>query len=99
MGTLEFVPGQHEKEAITAHVIWMTTRGMPGITPRMMSSSDGLVAEVIATESPSQPWPEVIQMTWAVTASFSCWPGTNSTVPMDPPLNRSAAAGRRRAGP
>ena len=25
MGTVEFTPGQHEKEGITAHVIWMTT--------------------------------------------------------------------------
>ena len=58
----------------------MTTRGMPGMIPRMMSSSDGFVAEVIATESPSQPRPEVIQMTWAVTASVGVLVGTNSTV-------------------
>ena len=46
---------------------------MPGIACRMMSSRLGLVAEVIATESPSQLRPVVIQRTWAVTASvFLC---------------------------
>ena len=58
--------------------VWTTTRGMPGMTPRMMSSSDGFVAEVMATESPSQPRPAVIQMTCAVTASVAFWLGTNS---------------------
>ncbi len=48
-----------------------TTRGMPGITPWTMSSRLGLVAEVMATESPSQLSPVVIQMTWAVTASVA----------------------------
>ncbi len=51
--------------------MWTTTLGMPGMIPRMMSSSDGLVADVIATESPSQLSPLVIQMTWAVIASVS----------------------------
>src|ERR1700676_3268032 len=46
---------------------------MPGIACRMMSSRLGLVAEVMATESPSQLSPVVIQRTWAVTASvFAC---------------------------
>ncbi len=49
-----------------------TTRGMPGITPWTMSSRLGLVAEVMATESPSQDNPVVIHMTCAVTASVAC---------------------------
>src|SRR5437588_779122 len=44
---------------------------MPGIAWRMMSSRLGLVAEVIATESPSQLSPVVIHRTCAVTASDS----------------------------
>src|ERR1700761_5113435 len=44
---------------------------MPGIACRMMSSRLGLVAEVIATESPSQLRPVVIHSTCAVTASVS----------------------------
>ena len=43
-----------------------------------MSSRLGFVAEVIATESPSQQSPVVIQMTCAVTGSVACWRGTNS---------------------
>src|SRR5690348_14232205 len=39
---------------------------------RMMSSRLGLVAEVIATESPSQLSPVVIQRTCAVTPSVFC---------------------------
>src|SRR3954454_2953673 len=46
---------------------------MPGIAWVMMSSRLGLVAEVMATESPSQLSPVVIHKTWAVTASvFLC---------------------------
>src|SRR6202012_3318504 len=48
-----------------------TTLGMPGMACRMMSSRLGLVAEVIATESPSQLRPVVIHSTCAVTASVS----------------------------
>src|SRR6476659_7953714 len=44
---------------------------MPGMACRMMSSRLGFVADVIATESPSQLRPVVIQRTWAVTASVS----------------------------
>ena len=51
---------------------------MPGMTPWMMSSRLGLVAEVIATESPSQERPIVIHSTCAVTASVAAWLGTNS---------------------
>ena len=43
--------------------LWTTTCGMPGIAPVMMSSSEGLVAEVMPTESPSQESPVVIQIT------------------------------------
>ena len=43
--------------------VWITTFGMPGIAPVMMSSRLGLTADVMATESPSQLRPEVIQMT------------------------------------
>ena len=55
---------------------------MPGIAPVMMSSRLGLVAEVMATESPSQESPTVIQRTWAVIASVSAWLGTNSVAAM-----------------
>ena len=40
---------------------------------------DRLVAEVMATLSPSQLSPVVIQITWAVTSSVSCCLGANST--------------------
>ena len=60
--------------------LWMTTRGMPGMTPWMMSSRLGLVAEVMATESPSQESPTVTHRTCAVTASVAAWLGTNSVV-------------------
>ena len=46
----------------------------------MMSSRLGLVAEVMATESPSQERPIVIHRTCAVTASVSFCFGTNSPV-------------------
>ena len=49
--------------------LWMTTVGMPGMAPVMMSSRLGLVAEVMATESPSHESPTVIHRTWAVIAS------------------------------
>ena len=55
---------------------------MPGIAPVMMSSSEGLVAEVMPTESPSQLSPVVIQITWAVIASVSFCFGTNSVAAM-----------------
>ena len=45
---------------------------MPGITPVTMSSRLGLVADVMATESPSQLNPVVIQITCAVIASVFC---------------------------
>src|SRR5437588_11548279 len=46
---------------------------MPGIACRTMSSRLGFVADVMATESPSQLRPVVIQRTWAVIASvFLC---------------------------
>src|SRR5690242_56201 len=45
---------------------------MPGIACRMMSSRLGLVADVMATESPSQLRPVVIHRTCAVTASVFC---------------------------
>src|ERR1700742_3193625 len=48
-----------------------TTLGMPGIAWVRMSSRLGFVAEVIATESPSQLSPVVIHRTCAVTASVS----------------------------
>ena len=51
--------------------LWTITLGMPGIAWVMMSSRLGLTAEVIATESPSQDSPVVIQITWASTASVA----------------------------
>ena len=49
--------------------MWTITFGIPGIAWVMMSSRLGFTAEVMATESPSQASPVVIQMTWASTAS------------------------------
>ena len=46
-----------------------TIGGMPGSEPRSRSSSDGLVAAVIAIESPSQPSPLVSQRTCSGRAS------------------------------
>ena len=69
-GTVEFVPGQEKTEAITW--LWTTTFGMPGIAWVMMSSRLGFVADVMATESPSQLNPVVIQITCAVIASVLC---------------------------
>src|SRR4051812_5491197 len=61
---------------------------MPGIACRMMSSRLGLVADVIATESPSQERPVVIQRTWAVTPSvFLC--SAKTVLAMTSPLNDS----------
>src|SRR4051794_24421913 len=51
--------------------LWITTFGIPGMAWWMMSSRLGLVAEVMATESPSQLRPVVIHSTCAVTASVS----------------------------
>src|SRR3954447_1243481 len=48
-----------------------TTLGIPGIAWVRMSSRLGLVAEVMATESPSQLSPVVIHSTWAVTSSVA----------------------------
>ena len=49
--------------------LWTITFGIPGIACVTMSSRLGSTAEVMATESPSQPSPVVIQMTCASTAS------------------------------
>ena len=67
--------------------LWTITLGMPGIAWVTMSSRLGSTAEVMATESPSQPRPVVIQMTWASTASVFAWSGTNSTaLAISPPV-------------
>src|SRR6185436_18307980 len=51
---------------------------MPGMAWVMMSSRLGLVADVMATESPSQDSPVVIQRTCAVTSSvFLCSANTS----------------------
>ena len=49
--------------------LWTITFGIPGIAWVTMSSRLGFTAEVIATESPSQERPVVIQITCASTAS------------------------------
>src|SRR3954468_4662844 len=51
--------------------LWTTTLGIPGIASWMMSSRLGFVADVMATESPSQLRPVVIHSTCAVIASVS----------------------------
>src|ERR1700676_5279606 len=67
---------------------------MPGIACRMMSSRLGLVAEVMATESPSQLSPVVIQRTWAVTASvFAC--SAYAVLAITSPLVRSTDSRQR----
>src|SRR3954454_8695286 len=67
--------------------LWITTLGSPGIAPVMMSSRLGLVAEVMATESPSHDRPTVIHSTCAVTASVAAWFGTNSVADIAVPLS------------
>src|SRR5580704_6098860 len=72
----------------------MTTFGMPGIACRTRSSRLGLVAAVIATESPSQLSPVVIHRTWAVTASvFLC--SANAVLAMTAPRLRSTDTRQR----
>src|SRR5690242_20186137 len=64
--------------------LWTTTLGIPGMFCWMMSSRLGLVAEVMATESPSQLSPVVIHSTWAVTSSVAlCF--SVSAIDMQPP--------------
>ena len=58
----------------------MTTLGIPGMFPVMMSSRLGLVADVMATLSPSQDRPTVIHRTCASTASVVAWLGEISNV-------------------
>ena len=65
----------------------------------MMSSRLGLVAEVMATESPSQSRPVVIQSTWAVMPPCRAGPDELDGPIASSSLSRSAAAGRPRAGP
>src|SRR5580698_1326029 len=61
---------------------------------RTMSSRLGFVAEVIATESPSQLRPVVIHRTWAVTASvFLC--SANAVLAMASPRLRSTNTWQR----
>ena len=81
--------------------LWITTLGIPGIAPVMMSSRLGFVADVMATLSPSHDRPTVIHRTWASTASVVAWLGEISNVAITSllSLSRSGAAGRPRAGP
>src|SRR3954471_13471750 len=68
--------------------LWTTTLGIPGIAWVMMSSRLGFVADVMATESPSQLSPVVIHSTWAVIASVSlCF--SVSAIDIRPPGPRS----------
>ena len=74
----------------------MTTPGMPGIAPVSRSSSDGLVAAVIATVSPSQPSPLVIHTTWTTRRSLRACPGVNSACASALAGRPWTARGRRR---
>ena len=56
MGTVEFTPGQHEKEAVTAHVIWMTTgQGCDGDSVAMTSATNPSLEDIILGVIPGMP--------------------------------------------
>ena len=56
MGTVEFVPGQHETEAITAHVIWMTSGlGCDGDSVAMTSAKNPSLEDIILGIIPGMP--------------------------------------------
>ena len=56
MGTVEFTPGQHEKEAITAHVIWMTTGlSCDGDSVAMTSATNPSLEDIILGVIPGMP--------------------------------------------
>jgi hydrogenase small subunit len=56
MGTVEFTPGQHEKEAITAHVIWMTTGlSCDGDSVAMTSATSPSLEDIILGVIPGMP--------------------------------------------
>jgi hydrogenase small subunit len=56
MATVEFTPGQHEKEAITAHVIWMTTGlSCDGDSVAMTSATSPSLEDIILGVIPGMP--------------------------------------------
>ena len=56
MGTVEFTPGQHDKEAITAHVIWMTTGlSCDGDSVAMTSATSPSLEDIILGVIPGMP--------------------------------------------
>ncbi len=56
MGTVEFTPGQHEKEAITAHVLWLTTGlSCDGDSVAMTSATSPSLEDIILGVIPGMP--------------------------------------------
>ena len=56
MSTTEFVPNQHATEAVTAHVIWMTTGlGCDGDSVAMTSATNPSLEDIIQGVIPGQP--------------------------------------------
>ena len=56
MGTVEFMPDQHEKEAVTAHVIWMTSgQGCDGDSVAMTSATNPSLEDIILGVIPGMP--------------------------------------------
>jgi hydrogenase small subunit len=56
MGAVEFTPGQHEKEAITAHVLWLTTGlSCDGDSVAMTSATSPSLEDIILGVIPGMP--------------------------------------------
>ena len=56
MSTTEFVPGQHATEAVTAHVIWMTTGlGCDGDSVAMTSATNPSLEDIVQGIIPGMP--------------------------------------------
>ena len=56
MTAMEFVPGQHETEQITAHVIWMTTGlSCDGDSVAMTSATSPSLEDIILGVIPGMP--------------------------------------------
>src|SRR3954469_13564663 len=56
MSAVEFVPGQQQKEQITAHVLWITTGlGCDGDSVAMTSATNPSLEDIIQGVSPGMP--------------------------------------------
>ena len=103
MEATEFAPRQNETEGITAHVIWMTTGlSCDGDSVGMTSATNPSLEDIITGAIPGMPKVVIHNQVIAYEVGMDfiqAWFGLNSTVAIRAPLNRSAAAGHRRAGP